>query len=159
MEVSIHANMADEETSKISDVLRGPFEIIGKDLSKDYGGIIEHLWIDFELIESHAMQRPPRSFRFQKRVSGGSAKPLLGFVMPDETNVGHYSVRPDFRALKKMPLESVVTYALNLIYSSTSVLTERQKKLGGFDAQRFRSDFVSSCKRHGYLILSHNGAR
>jgi hypothetical protein len=33
-------------------------------------------------------------------------------------------------------------------------LLDKQKKLGGFDAQRFRSDFLVSCSRQGYEIQS-----
>jgi hypothetical protein len=72
--------------------------------------------------------------------------------MPVHENVGNYSVRPDFHELRSVPLDSVVSYALSLIYASTSVLIEKQKKLGGFDAQKFRSDFLTSCMQHGYDI-------
>ena len=67
-------------------------------------------------------------------------------------NVGHYKVRPDFDTLLRLPLDSVVTYALSLIYESTSVLIDKQKKLGGFDAKRFRSDFLACCADRGYPL-------
>lgn len=67
MEVSLNANMCDQATSKIAEILRDSFEIVGNELSKDYGGIIQHLWIDFELIERHALLRPPFKFRLQKK--------------------------------------------------------------------------------------------
>ena len=67
MEVSPNANMSDQATGRIAKVLRVAFKLVEKDVSKDYGGTIEHLWIDFELIESHADRRPPLKFRFQKK--------------------------------------------------------------------------------------------
>lgn len=155
MEVLLNANMSDQATGRIAKILRDAFKTIEKDLSKDYGGTIQHLWIDFELIQSHAERRPPFPFRFQKRV-GGSICKLTGLPTPVCENVGHYSVRPDFRELLSIPLESVTRYALSLIYASTSALVEKQKKLGGFDAQRFRVDFLVSCKEHGYEIVHHD---
>jgi len=151
MEVSLNANASDSETGRIREVLYEVFQTIGKDLSKDYGGTIQHLWIDFELIQSWAERRSPFPFRFQKKV-GGSVCRLTGLQAPLCENVGHYSVRPDFQKLLRLPLESVPNYALSLIYGSTSVLTEKQKKLGGFDASRFRMDFLESCKQHGFEI-------
>src|SRR6185436_2353439 len=118
-----------------------------------------HLWIDFELIRDFPELRPPWSFRFQKRVSGYSAQKLIGLPCPARKNVGHYSVRPDFRALLKIPRNSVAGYALSLIYASTAVLIEKQKKLGGFDACKFRSDFLAACRRHGYKISLPDGSR
>ncbi|OAI18210.1 hypothetical protein A1359_05165 [Methylomonas lenta] len=148
MHVSITANVCDQQTMTICDSLRGPFNEISEYLSQEYGGDIEHLWIDFELNADHADRRPPYPFRYQKRVSGRSK--LTGIDLPDSFNVGHYSVRPDFVVLLEVP--DVVTYALQLIYNSTSVLIGKQKKLGGFDAQKFRSDFFEGCKGIGYSL-------
>jgi len=148
MEVSFHANICYKTTEKIAFALHSPFEIIGKELSKNYGGIMEHLWIDFELIPSQS----PWSFRFQKRVSGNSAKYLTGLSSPDKYNVGHYSVKPDFIKLLKIPPESVANYALSLIYQSTSILFDKQKILGEFDTNKFRLDFLSACKKNGFNI-------
>jgi hypothetical protein len=159
MEVGLHANMCDLATNRIADALNAPFKAISKDLSKDYGGTMEHLWIDFELIEAHAEQRPPRSFRFQKRVGGSSPDKLTGLPRRAHENVGHYSVRPDFSQLQSVPQESIVGYVLNVIYASTSVLIEKQKKLGGFDADKFRSEFVAACRRCGYEISVPGGVR
>jgi hypothetical protein len=147
--------MCDTATSSIADALHIPFKAIGKELSKDYGGIIENLWIDFELIRS---QRSPKSFRFQKRVSGKAAKYLTGLSCPDDFNVGHYSVKPNFNRLLKIPLGSVADYALSLIYESTSILIKKQNKLGGFNVIKFRSDFLSACKNHGFHINIINSA-
>lgn len=154
MEVGLHANMCDSTTERIASALHSPFKEIGKDLSRDYGGTMNHLWIDFELIERRAGRRPPWSFRFQRRVGGSSLDKLTGLPRGAYENVGHYSVEPDFNKLLRVPLDSVVSHVLSLIYASTSVLVEKQKKLGGFDAQTFRSDFLTICLRHGYSIDS-----
>lgn len=147
----MHANVCDQSTIQIAEALRAPFKILGKDLSQDYGGTIKYLWIDFELNKGHAEHRPAFPFRFQKKV-GGSVCKLTGLPRAVYENVGHYSVRPDFQEMLNMPVESVANYALSLIYSSTNVLIQKQKKLGGFDAQKFRVDFLSSCKKHGFEI-------
>jgi hypothetical protein len=159
MQLGLHANMCDSTTERIADALRAPFKAISRDLSKDYAGTMEHLWIDFELIEAHAPRRPPWSFRFQKRVGGSSPDKLTGLPRSVRENVGHYSVRPDFQQLRRVPQDSIVGYVLSLIYASTSVLVEKQKKLGGFDAQRFRSEFLTTCRQHGYDIGTPNSER
>src|SRR5579862_3928754 len=131
MEVGLHANMCDSTTKRIADALHAPFKAISKDLSKDYGGTMEHLWIDFELNEAHTERRRPWSFRFQKRVGGSSPDKLTGLPRRVHENVGHYSVRPDFPQLLSVPPASIVSYVLSLIYACTSVLIEKQKKLKG----------------------------
>jgi hypothetical protein len=156
MELSINANMSDSDTKRIAEIVHDVFKTIEKDLSKDYGGAMRHLWIDFELIQSHAERRPPIPFRFQKRVAGSAFKKLTGLPTPLYENVGHYSVRPDFQELLRIPFEAVASYALGLIYASTSVLVEKQKKLGGFDAHKFRQDFLASCRERGYQITLRN---
>jgi hypothetical protein len=158
MKVGLHANMCDSTTTRIADALHAPFKAISERLSQDYGGTMEHLWIDFELIQSHAERRSPFPFRFQKRVGGSTCK-LTGLPTPLCENVGHYSVRPDFQELRSVPQESIVSYVLSLIYASTSVLIEKQKKLGGFDADTFRSEFVAVCRQHGYEISVPADAR
>jgi hypothetical protein len=155
MEVRINANISDSDTEQIAKILREAFQTVEKDLSKDYGGEIQHLWIDFELIRSRAERRSPFPFRFQKRV-GGSVSKLTGLPTAVYKNVGHYSVRPDLGELLRIPPEAVASYALGLIYASTSVLVEKQKKLGGFDARRFREDLLASCREHGYQITFRN---
>src|SRR5450830_1778873 len=147
MQVKIKANMVDQETSHIGAVLRKPFKALEQSLCKEYGGTIEHLWIDFELIDS---ERPPYLFRFQKRVSGRSN--LTGIDFPDSFNVGHYSVKPDFTVLLKLADDEIVKYALNLIYLSTSILIDNRKKLGEFDADLFRSQFLTNSDSLGYKL-------
>jgi hypothetical protein len=84
-----------QATRAISTALHVPFKELSALLEGDYGGVMEHLWSDLELIESHARtdgrQRFP--FRLAKRVSGRSHFGLP--PSPDKFNVGHYSVRPD----------------------------------------------------------------
>ena len=77
---------------------------------------------------------------------------LTGLPVPLYENVGYYSVRPDFAKLLSIPLKSVASYAISLIYDSTVVLLDKQKKLGGFDALRFREDFLSCSRRLGYEL-------
>lgn len=155
MEVSLHANVSDQATNHVANALHAPLKALGKRLSGDYGGVMEHLLIDVELIESHA--RPDGKsrfpFRFQKRVSGRSHFGLP--AIPDKFNVGHYSVRPNFQAIASLAAEQVVPYVLSLVYDSTSVLLEKQKKLGGFDAALFRKSFLQACEGIG-CELSEN---
>ena len=150
--------MCDQTTGKIADTLHKPFKAMGAALSRDYGGTIKHLWIDIELIRSHCEMRPPWPFRYQKKVGGGTCR-LTGMQTAVCENVGHYKVRPDFDALLSLPLNAVVTYALTLIYESTSVLIEKQKKLGGFDAKQFRADFLTSSADLGYPLNPANEER
>ena len=89
-------------------------------------------------------------FRFQKRVSGHSRLGLP--AIPDRFNVGHYSVTPDFQVISSLPNEQLVPYVLSLLYNSTSVLLEKQNKLGGFNALLFRSKFLLACESLGCEI-------
>jgi len=152
MEVGLRANICDLTTERIASALHSPLRAIGKDLSKDYGGTMNHLWIDVELIERCGRRAPPWSFRFQKRVGGSSPGKLPGLPGGVYENVGHYSVEPDFTELLRVPLDSIVEYVLSVIYASTSMLVDKQKKLGGFDAQMFRSEFLTVCRREAYSI-------
>src|SRR5581483_7749034 len=128
MEFSINANKCDSATSEIRAKLYDAFKAISKDLCIDYGGTMQHLWIDFELIQSHAERRPSWPFRFQKKVGGYTDK-IMGLPVPVYENVGHYGISPDFQKILNTPLDSVTNYALSLVYKSTSVLVEKKKKL------------------------------
>lgn len=114
--------------------------------------MMEHLWIDLELVESHARPdgKPRHSFRLQKRVSGRGRFGLP--AIDDRMNVGHYSVRPNFAHLAALPVEQATQYVLSLIYESTEVLLAKQKRLGGFDAQMFREKFISACQQLGFCV-------
>lgn len=150
MEVGIHANMSDQATSKVAAALQPLFRELSNRLKGEYGGLMEHLWIDLELIESHAKTdgRPRYPFRFQKRVSGRSHFGLP--PVPDKFNVGHFSVRPDFALISSLPSEEAVPYVLSLIYIASEALLDKQKKLGGFNAELFRARFQDECQSLGY---------
>ena len=66
LKVSLYANRCDMETEQLPQLLHEPLERIGDELSNDYGGIMEHLWIEFQLDDNYG----PFSFRFQKKVGG-----------------------------------------------------------------------------------------
>lgn len=156
MEVSLNANMYDNQTYKFSPILHDPLKAISRRLSGDYGGIMDHLWIDFELIQSHVEHRGPRTFRFQKRVSGRGN--LTGIDFPDRHNVGHYSVCPDFSIMMALPLVGIPSYVLETIYASTTVLHEKSKRLGGFNAEMFRDRFLVACSDEGFPLNESGNA-
>jgi len=155
MKVGLHANIVDFKTDKIADSLREVFNVLCERLSGDYGGTIEYLWIDFELVESHAKPdgKPRYPFRFTKRVSGRSSYGLP--PSPDYFNVGHFSVRPDFRHLLSISKEEIIPYCLNLIYKELEIVKSKEKKLGGFDSKLFINKFSEECKILGYKLNSN----
>ncbi|MGJ1431136.1 hypothetical protein ACR79M_06130 [Sphingobacterium spiritivorum] len=143
LKVAFHANIVDDSTYHVSDAVTKHFESIEKALHKDYGGNLEQLWIDLELVESHKSY----PFRFQKRV--GNPTSYTEFY---SYNVGHYSVRPDFEKLKSLVSEEeICSYVFELLYQSTQILADKQKKLDGFDASKFRLDFSNALKKAGYV--------
>jgi len=158
MEVGINASMCDDATLKLASALHPIFRKLGNRLGGDYGGVMEHLWIDFELIDLRANSdgKPRYPFRLQKRVSGRSRFGLP--PVPDQFNVGHFSVRPDLALLPSLSEAQVVPYALALIYEASSVLLEKQKKLGGFDAVRFRAKIHEECGKLGYSFPAQEGS-
>ncbi len=152
MQVAIHANIVDQSTTKLADVLRSIFKSLTDKLQGDYGGSMEHLWIDLELVEDHAKAdgSPRHSFRLQKRVSGRGRFGLP--AIEDRLNVGHYSVRPDFSRLHSLPISASTEYVIKQIYDSTEILISKHKRLNGFDAQLFRSRFANCCEELGFNI-------
>jgi hypothetical protein len=147
MECCISIAAEDQGTAHIADVLRPHLESLSLRLSRDYGGSMQHLWIDVEMCPAHADRRPPWPFRFQKRVSRASTAKLLGLPMPegaaDFMNVGHYSVRPDYAELAEFHLPEIPAYVIKLIYGEAAVLERKSRRLGGFDATRFRQDILT----------------
>lgn len=142
LKVAFHANMVEKSTQRVSDIIRNRFGNLEMELYNDYGGCMEHLWIDLELVESHDSW----PFRFQKRVDNPTSYTELYSY-----NVGHYSVKPDFETLKGLlSEEAICTYIFGLLYESTQILIDKQKKLDGFNATAFRFDFLSACKKLGY---------
>lgn len=152
MKVLINANIYDSNKVELAKELSREFSKISEQLTGDYGGTIESLWIDLELSEMSflAFGKPPKPFRYQKRVSGASRMGVS--LVPDWFNVGHYSVRPDFEIIKRNTIEQNINYIVDLIYKSTEVLLSKEKKLGGFDATAFRDIFFSVCIGLGYKI-------
>jgi hypothetical protein len=146
MNFAIHANDFDLSTEHLNAVLQPFCQSLGAALSKDYGGVMEHLWIDIELNPGRAEQKPPYTFRFQKRVFSNAFRPPGA---QEYRNVGHYSVRPDFIALAAIPKDAVGCYLMELVYASTAILEQKLKRLGGFDAVAFRSDFRAELEKLG----------
>ena len=146
--------MTDQSTSQAAEILHPVLSALSARLEGNYGGKIEHLWIDLELIESHAKAdgSPRHPFRFQKRVSGGSRFGLP--AAPDKFNVGHFSVRPDFDLIRSLSTKDCVAYTLSLIYRETTILHAKSKKLGGFNADAFRLSFLSACEDLGYPCVA-----
>ena len=112
MKVLINANTLGSKKVGLGKQLRPEFSKIAVHYSGDYGGSIENLWIDLELSEMSipAFGKPPKPFRYQKRVSGASRMGLP--AVPDSYNVGHYSVRPDFEFLKENTTEKTLIILL-----------------------------------------------
>ncbi|SKB84260.1 hypothetical protein SAMN05660841_02641 [Sphingobacterium nematocida] len=136
LNVAFFANIMDENTSKVAKAINKHFDHFEKALHKDYGGVMEYLWIDLELVESHK----PFPFRFQKRVSNRSS-----YTEMYSYNVGHYSIHPDYEKLKGLSTdEEICAYVFDLLYQSTQILADKQKKLGDFDATKFRLDFLAA---------------
>ena len=144
LKVKFHANIVDNNTKKVSDIIRKHFEDIEKNLNNDYGGNMEHLWIDLELVKSHK----PYPFRLQKRVEMPTS-----FTELYSYNVGHYSIKPNYEKLKSLlSEEEICTYIFELWYESTQILVDIQKKLDGFDATQFRLDFLNVCEKLGFSL-------
>lgn len=136
MEVVISAPKQDQGTAHIAEAMHASLRQLSAAVSGEYGGCMEHLWVELELVPSDADQRSPWSFRFQKRVS---PRPLAaGLPKTEYHNVGHYSVRPDYFALAAVAPEDISRHLMNLVYESTAVLEKRQKQLGAFNVERFR---------------------
>jgi hypothetical protein len=136
MKVVISAPKQDQGTGHIAEAMHAPLRQLSAAVSGDYGGSMEHLWVELELVPGDADRRSAWSFRFQKHVS---PKPLAaGLPKVEYHNVGHYSVRPDYFALAQVAPEDVSRYLMELIYESTAVLEKKQKRLGGFNLKDFR---------------------
>jgi hypothetical protein len=153
VKVGLHANIVDEETKAIADALYPVFETLSRELEGEYGGSIEHLGIDLELLEylAKADGSPRHPFRFQKRVSGRSHFGLP--VTPDHINVGHFSVRPHFSLLASLSVELAVSHVLQRVYEESAVLLGKEKKLGGFDANLFRERLLNACQQLGHPLF------
>ncbi|WP_121966198.1 hypothetical protein [Myroides sp. N17-2] len=144
LQVAFYANIVDEQTKHIPRVIDLYLKEIALVLNRDYGGVMEHLWININLSEVEKVF----PFRFQKRVESSSS-----YINPYSYNVGHYSIAPDFNELKNFKTEEAICkYFFNLLYTSMKVLHKKQKSLGGFNAIIFKEDFRKACKNIGYTI-------
>lgn len=154
MKVGLHANIVDDDTKALADALHPVFKTLSRELEAEYGGSIELLWIDLELLEylAKADGGTRRPFRFQKRVSGRSHFGLP--VTPDYFNVGHFSVRSDFALVASLPVELAISHVLQRVYEESAVLLGKEKKLGGFDATLFRQRLLSACQQLGYPLFT-----
>jgi len=153
LKVGFHASIVDDDTWALSTALDPVFKTLSQKLEGEYGGLIEHLWIELELLEYFAKAdgSPRHPFRFQKRVSGRSHFGLP--ATPDHFNVGHLGVRPDFGLLTSLSVEAAILHVLQRIYQESAVLLGKEKKLGGFDANLFRERLPTMCEQLGYALL------
>ena len=141
MQVRISVRSSDQGTAHILWAVQEDLKAASAFLSRNCGADLAHRWVDLELCPVEADRRPPWSFRFQKRVW---PKPILTGIPAEPChNVGHYSVRPDYFALAKVPMEQVSWYLLKLIYESTAILEQKRRKFPDFNVTAFRSDFLS----------------
>lgn len=142
----ISISATDQGTEHLAEAVRPYLEIASAYLCRDYGGLMEHLWIDLEMSPGRADMRPAWSFRFQRQVSLARSAKQFGLPVPsganDPKNVGHFSVRPDYFKLAEVPLDNVPGFLLRLVYDESAVLEKRSRRLGGFDAKSFRRDLL-----------------
>ncbi|SEI90016.1 hypothetical protein SAMN04488018_106175 [Myroides marinus] len=139
LQVSFFTNVIEEKTKLIPSYLNEYLRLIEKDLYKNYGGTMESLWIDIELVE----KQEPYPFRFQKRVNSPSS-----YTDPYTYNVGHFSIKPDFNLLDKLQSKSLIClYLIDLLCESINELSNRKKALGDFDFSTFQSDFIEACEK------------
>lgn len=155
MKLGFHASICEESTRSLADALRPLFDKLSEQLSGEYGGPMEHLWIDVELLVGSAKSdgRPQHTFRLQKRVSGRGYFGLP--AMPDRFNVGHYSVRPDFSFLATHSTDESVSHIVQLIYESLAELEFKRRRVGDFDTRLLRERFLNTCKELGVSIQSN----
>ena len=140
----IHVGKIDQGSEYLAAAVQQHLEVASAHLSRDYGGVMEHLWIELQMSPVEADKGPPRPFRFQRRVSiAGPAKRLTLPPPPaDPTNVGHFSIQPDYFKLAEVPLDNVPVFLLELVYDESVVLEKKSRRLGGFDAKSFRRDLL-----------------
>lgn len=146
MDVLISASKNDQGTEHLADLVRPHLHALTSTLSGEYGGPMNHLWIDLELCPGDADHRPAFAFRFQKRVVMPREFRALG--TPEFFNVGRYSVRPEYFELARVPLDDVRCYLLRLVFDSTQSLA-RKRQLKGFDLGLFRQRFAAALTAQG----------
>jgi hypothetical protein len=136
----------DQGTEHLAEAVRPYLELASAYVSRDYGGWMEHLWIDLEMSPGRADSRSAWSFRFQHRVSLARSARQWGLPAPsggdEPKNVGHFSVRPDYFKLAQILPDHVPAFLLRLVYDQSAVLEKKSRLLGGFDAKSFRRDLL-----------------
>ena len=137
----------DKEISKISEF----YKIDVSNISQDYKKIFKD--VDFVHHNAALVPLTKAGIDFFKANVNGTKNILEQSI---KYNVGHFSVKPDFEKLKSMKEESIMEYILTLIYESTEILSGKNKTLGNFDTDRFRSDFIKACKELGCQIEQNN---
>jgi hypothetical protein len=148
MQCLIGVTKVDQGIEAQADQLHPHLDRLSRRLSRDYGGHLQHLWIDVELSPSHTDDRPaPWPFSFRKRVSGAHSARKFGLpALPDSMNVGHFSVRPDHAELAATDLQDVPAHVIRLIHRDAAVLERNSRRLGGFNALALRQDIVDYLK-------------
>lgn len=139
MDVRIGVGKSDQGTEHIVAIVQPQLETLSQALAGDHGGTMNHLWIDLELSPGDSDRRLSWPFQFQRKVVPPRA--LAASNSATFHNVGHFSVRPDYFALAKVPTENVSCYLLSLIYDSTATLAAQRRKIGDFNAEQFRARF------------------
>jgi hypothetical protein len=152
VDVQISAAKHDQGTAHVVEIIAPHLVTLQLRLSGNYGGSMEHLWIDLELCPADADNRAPWPFRFQKRVT--PPRELRALKPPTYFNVGHYSVRPDYFVLARVPQDQVAGYLLQLLYKSTDVLEQKRRTLGKFDVDAFRARFRNVLQEMGCASAS-----
>ena len=146
MEVQVGAVKSDQGTHHIAALVRPHFDELSRVLSGEYGGNMEHLWIDLELCPLDADRRDPFPFRFQKRVA--PPRELKAVGAKEHFNVGHFGVRPDYFELARVPMSEMRCYLARLIYEATKTL-ENRKQIGDFNLRAFRARFARFLEASG----------
>jgi hypothetical protein len=142
---------AGQPFTPLPETLRPWLEEASHSLSgRDYGGPMEHLWIEVEIYEygMNVPDRPPWPFRFQKRV----APRLPSGLGPANvhTNVGHYGVRPIAEDMRADSAVVAARQVLRVVLKSTDCLRDK-RQIRGFDVARFQSDLFAAFERFGLV--------
>lgn len=149
IKIEFYANMYETKFEKVPRAVEDYFEQLEQLLNKDYGGVIEHLWIALVLREGVE----PYTMRVQKRVSLGNPFNVSGFFATEHYfyNVASYDVKPDFEKLKTLTdKKEICSYIFKLLYQSFDILEKKSKSLGNFNHQQFKQDFLMGCQSLGF---------
>jgi hypothetical protein len=150
LKVAFFANVLDLGMQENARYFRARLNELGPELSGEFGGPMDELWIDIELIPTRRDARAAHLFRFQRRVSGRA--PYSGMpAIPDAHNVGHYSVRPDFARIRETPPAKPFSYLLGRILASFDILRGK-RSIRGFDVDAFVATFHRATSKLEFRI-------